>query len=96
MIRDNYIGVAPNGTAMGNHMQGIGIYRAHDTLITGNLISHNFQGGITMDGNGSESVRTRITNNQIWANTGWASTSPRWEPSTPTIRATSTPAATRC
>jgi parallel beta-helix repeat protein len=70
VLRSNWVGTAPNGTAMGNRIVGIGINLASGTTVTGNVVSRNQGPGVAVDGPASSG--NTISRNQIWANAGLA------------------------
>jgi CSLREA domain-containing protein len=70
VLRGNWVGIAPNGTAMGNRMVGIAVNLASGTRITANVVSRNQGAGVAVDGPGASG--NTISQNQIWANAALA------------------------
>ena len=65
-VTDDYIGVNPNGTAAGNHGDGIFVANnALNSIITGNVISGNGASGVAIE---SGAAKTVLTGNLIGTN----------------------------
>lgn len=83
-IEDNYIGINPSGTKIGNGGDGIAIFsniysrdrvlslknvRIAETRILGNKIAHNGQNGIRLEARGDEAeFEASVTDTKIWQN----------------------------